>query len=231
MKSQIYFALYFQIYLCLAFAEWVEISKSPTKEVNGSIITFKTSSIPDDGIAARENEDEEEGNNKQTFVNKVFVKEQIMEDDLNKEVENDIENKGTNYLGFIPFIENVQSSLLKNAHQGTKSKISLLQQLKYNLLFNIKENINKLWRPGSARSAREYYDKDDEGHIDFPSNEGALMTIGFLTFAVFLIKLVLEYSLRGEGHYFAGKVGPSTAKDMEECGVPPSHQRNVGRSW
>lgn len=27
--------------------------------------------------------------------------------------------------------------------------------------------------------------------MDYPSNEGALMTIGFLTFAVFLIKLVL----------------------------------------
>jgi len=31
----------------------------------------------------------------------------------------------------------------------------------------------------------------EEHQMDYPSNEGALMTIGFLTFAVFLIKLVL----------------------------------------
>lgn len=30
-----------------------------------------------------------------------------------------------------------------------------------------------------------------ESHMDFPSAEGALITISFLTFAVFLIKLVL----------------------------------------
>lgn len=31
----------------------------------------------------------------------------------------------------------------------------------------------------------------EQHEMEFPSNEGALMTIGFLTFAVFLIKLVL----------------------------------------
>lgn len=36
---------------------------------------------------------------------------------------------------------------------------------------------------------REY--KGEHYHMDFPSNEGALMTIGFLTFSVFLIKLIL----------------------------------------
>lgn len=29
------------------------------------------------------------------------------------------------------------------------------------------------------------------GHVDFPSSEGALMSISFLTFAVFLIKLIM----------------------------------------
>lgn len=38
--------------------------------------------------------------------------------------------------------------------------------------------------------AREY--KNYHHEMDFPSNEGALMTIGFLTFAVFLIKLILK---------------------------------------
>lgn len=47
-----------------------------------------------------------------------------------------------------------------------------------------------LWqKPHKAGETREY--KEEHYHMDFPSNEGALMTIGFLTFAVFLIKLVL----------------------------------------
>lgn len=49
--------------------------------------------------------------------------------------------------------------------------------------------MTNLWGPSDQnRQARGY---KDEHHMDFPSNEGALMTIGFLTFAVFLIKLVL----------------------------------------
>lgn len=39
-----------------------------------------------------------------------------------------------------------------------------------------------------TKRTREY---PEESHIDFPSNEGALITIGFLTLAVFLVKLVL----------------------------------------
>lgn len=51
-----------------------------------------------------------------------------------------------------------------------------------------------LWlTPHKAGEAREY--KEEHYHMDFPSNEGALMTIGFLTFAVFLIKLVLVFIL------------------------------------
>lgn len=47
-----------------------------------------------------------------------------------------------------------------------------------------------LWQPSNKNvETREY--KEEHHHMDFPSNEGALMTIGFLTFAVFLIKLVL----------------------------------------
>lgn len=46
-----------------------------------------------------------------------------------------------------------------------------------------------LWdNPKGATEARGH---DDHHEMDFPSNEGALMTIGFLTFGVFLIKLVL----------------------------------------
>lgn len=49
--------------------------------------------------------------------------------------------------------------------------------------------MDSLWMiPNTGTQARDY---KDDSHVDFPSNEGALMTIGFLTFAVFLIKLVM----------------------------------------
>lgn len=50
------------------------------------------------------------------------------------------------------------------------------------------ERITNLWTQSDETVARGY---EDDGSMDFPSNEGALMTIGFLTFAVFLIKLVI----------------------------------------
>lgn len=41
------------------------------------------------------------------------------------------------------------------------------------------------------RGKRSAWMEDKHGGIDFPSAESALLTISFLTFAVFLIKLVL----------------------------------------
>lgn len=57
------------------------------------------------------------------------------------------------------------------------------------------KNIRSLWPSGSAQKRTSRTKREAEwsyGHsMDFPSSEGALMTISFLTFAVFLIKLVL----------------------------------------
>lgn len=51
------------------------------------------------------------------------------------------------------------------------------------------ERIKQLWPIEENKQARDY--SSHETHVDFPSNEGALITIGFLTLAVFLVKLVL----------------------------------------
>lgn len=40
-----------------------------------------------------------------------------------------------------------------------------------------------------TRGIHDYYDHDDE--LGFPSLEGALMSISFLTFAVYLVRLVM----------------------------------------
>jgi hypothetical protein len=50
------------------------------------------------------------------------------------------------------------------------------------------------WPNDEAKKTRYRRDTDEEsprGHVEIPSSESALMTISFLTFAVFLIKLVL----------------------------------------
>ncbi|KAG5875176.1 hypothetical protein JTB14_007838, partial [Gonioctena quinquepunctata] len=99
-------------------------------------------------------------------------------------------NEETTYKGFLPFLQMVQHKLMKYRKTSRKSKMSVLTHLRDNLLMNIRDRISKLWKPTSSREARGY--KDEDHHMQFPSNEGALMTIGFLTFAVFLIKLVIK---------------------------------------
>ncbi|XP_028134990.1 uncharacterized protein LOC114329912 isoform X3 [Diabrotica virgifera virgifera] len=96
------------------------------------------------------------------------------------------------YNGFFTFLQMTQKNLLKLT--ARESKMSVLKHLRNTLLSNLYYQITKLWkprnnRPQTDRQARGY--KDDH-EMEFPSNEGALMTISFLTFAVFLIKLVIK---------------------------------------
>ena len=54
------------------------------------------------------------------------------------------------------------------------------------------ERIDATWPDDdSTRRRSRSADASPRGHVQFPSSESALMTISFLTFAVFLIKLVL----------------------------------------
>lgn len=60
-------------------------------------------------------------------------------------------------------------------------------------IVSIEERLNMLWPSkldSSKRTKRGLWDSAGHG-TDFPSSETALMTISLLTFAVFLIKLVL----------------------------------------
>jgi hypothetical protein len=110
----------------------------------------------------------------------------------------------TNYSGFLHLLHSIQQTLTLNAKKSLKNKISLLTNLRDTLLANIGEfakialsklsivlqddRMGSLWqRSEDVSEARGH----DDHEMEFPSNEGALMTIGFLTFAVFLIKLVL----------------------------------------
>lgn len=68
----------------------------------------------------------------------------------------------------------------------------------YLFYFHTEDRIKALW-PAEVqemevqprKSKRSKRGVLDDSFTSFPSNDGALMTISFLTFAVFLIKLVL----------------------------------------
>lgn len=53
------------------------------------------------------------------------------------------------------------------------------------------KHFRRLWSVGQDRQKRSARNGHGGGGIEFPSSETALMTISFLTLAVFLIKLVL----------------------------------------
>jgi hypothetical protein len=68
-------------------------------------------------------------------------------------------------------------------YQGLHHSILYDWQTKYNLSL-VEICIKGLWTTDNERQART------EKGVEFPSMEGALMSISFLIFAVFIIKLV-----------------------------------------
>ncbi|XP_011500983.1 PREDICTED: uncharacterized protein LOC105364690 [Ceratosolen solmsi marchali] len=74
-----------------------------------------------------------------------------------------------------------------------KGKIRFLKVFEHALLNKIGTRLNAVLTPSRiSRETRDHYDIDDRDEkIGFPSLEGALMAISFLTFAVYLIRLVM----------------------------------------
>lgn len=58
----------------------------------------------------------------------------VLDEDANKS--NETEN-GFSYPQILPFLENIQSTLIRTSHKTTKSKINLLEDLKNTLLYNL----------------------------------------------------------------------------------------------
>ncbi|XP_046740692.1 uncharacterized protein LOC124408072 [Diprion similis] len=87
--------------------------------------------------------------------------------------------------------------MLRKVHQTLKSqpstmkgKIRFLKQFKNDLRAEIEARLIAALAPARrTRGAHDYWDNEEE--IGFPSLEGALMAISFLTFAVYLIQLVM----------------------------------------
>lgn len=90
------------------------------------------------------------------------------------------------------FIQRIQKSLTISATAGIDEKIKLLENLKDQMFQSIEHRLSLLWpsRNQRTKSRRSVFEGGGHG-MSFPSAEMALMTISFLTFAVYLIKLVL----------------------------------------
>lgn len=106
------------------------------------------------------------------------------------------------FTNFIKFIKTIQSSFTTRTAKNINDKIKMLREFRDNLLLTINQRIKTLWKTqakskNKKRTKRTLGGGDSSGWMEqgtgmaFPSAEGALLSISFLTFAVFLIKLVL----------------------------------------
>ncbi|XP_044250211.1 uncharacterized protein [Drosophila takahashii] len=92
--------------------------------------------------------------------------------------------------GFFKFLKTMQNTWIKKSALTFGKKIKLLQNLRDNLMRLIEQQFAVLWQP-PERKRRRRRGLLDDSDIDFPP-EAAIMSINFLTFAVFLIKLVMQ---------------------------------------
>uniref|UniRef100_A0A7G3AYH9 Putative transcription dna-dependent n=1 Tax=Lutzomyia longipalpis TaxID=7200 RepID=A0A7G3AYH9_LUTLO len=105
------------------------------------------------------------------------------------------QDRGFSFSGLISFLKSIQESFMSRTKRSIEDKIKFLTDIRDKFLVEIEKRISFLWPPNDAtphRKSKRHIGGGSEGHMDFPSAEGAFMTICFLTFAVFLIKLVLR---------------------------------------
>lgn len=103
-----------------------------------------------------------------------------------------------NFTGFVKFLKSIQENFATKTARNINDKVRILRRFRDNLLLSIEERIRNLWKtkPKRKRTKRTLGGNggssgQDSNSMDFPSAEGALLSISFLTFSVFLIKLVL----------------------------------------
>ncbi|KAL0819329.1 hypothetical protein ABMA28_007461 [Loxostege sticticalis] len=114
----------------------------------------------------------------------------------NSEQEENVEasNKVNSLENLMTFMKVVADTIRKNTRRSVNSKTRYLTNLKNSILANIAERIDAAWPDDEPKlpRTRRAAQATARGHLEIPSSESALMTISFLTFAVFLIKLVLQ---------------------------------------
>lgn len=101
-----------------------------------------------------------------------------------------------NFTGFVKFLKSIQDNFATKTARNINDKVRILRRFRDNLLLSIEERIRNLWKSKPKRKrTKRTLGGGGGGHesnsMEFPSAEGALLSISFLTFSVFLIKLVL----------------------------------------
>ncbi|XP_011304602.1 uncharacterized protein [Fopius arisanus] len=81
----------------------------------------------------------------------------------------------------------VHKTLLQNKHSSIKEKIDFLKNFKQSLLKNIESRLDGIVNSPRVKRGSEW----EDDHVGFPSLEGALLAISFLTFSVYLVQLVM----------------------------------------
>lgn len=108
-----------------------------------------------------------------------------------------------NFSSFLKFIKTIQESLAIKTAKTINEKVRMLMEFRDSLMTTINQQIKRLWKIKPKMNKKKHRRvkrtfgggeglMDKGGAMDFPSSEGALLSICFLTFAVFLIKLVLQ---------------------------------------
>lgn len=105
------------------------------------------------------------------------------------------------FTNFLKFLKTIQESFATRTAKNINDKVRMLREFRDNLLMTINQRIKSLWKTQSKTKKKHRSKRtlsgggggwmDQGGGMEFPSAEGALLSISFLTFAVFLIKLVL----------------------------------------
>ncbi|XP_066148561.1 uncharacterized protein [Euwallacea fornicatus] len=198
--------------LCLAACEWIEITHFNKKE--------ELSTSPSLESTIRKPPEILYDNSTQKYViiddkYKVIDEEEmtidtvgddVEEDDNEGEEDDELEEKVTEPSGLMLLVKHVQTQLMNFKGRSLHDKTQHLVNLSDAILNEIKERVTQLFKPSTNRNNQEsrVYKDFEDNHVGYPSNEGALMTIGFLTFAVFLIKLVLKliYALKLKQQYY-----------------------------
>ncbi|XP_015113930.1 uncharacterized protein LOC107039017 isoform X2 [Diachasma alloeum] len=106
--------------------------------------------------------------------------------------ESTINDGGKSSLDYLPvdLFKQVHRMLLQNKQTSIKGKFDFLRKFKYALLKEIESRLAALIGPTAPTRVKRGSGWDDD-HVGFPSVEGALLAISFLTFAVYLVQLVM----------------------------------------
>ncbi|XP_043276292.1 uncharacterized protein [Venturia canescens] len=110
------------------------------------------------------------------------------------EPEVDDTEKKHSFMTFIPIeLFRKVHAILQSQSTSVEGKIHFLQNFEKTLLSEIENRLVPVFNPvRKKRESRGDHGWDDhEKGVAFPSLEGALMTIAFLTFAVYLVQLVM----------------------------------------